>query len=400
MPNTKVRSYPNLLLITPGTMNGVGGGSVLFKTLLQNISTNQLCWAAVGGWTKEIPAWMKDRDRIICVSPWFHRYVRYFAQRIPILRNLWSWYVFRWFPAQAVKKIARFAKEEYVEKIWVHATGQTIPVAVKLRKMLGLPVHVNIQDDIYGHSASDGEWIRREFGELLKSCTTCDVTSDSMKEYYVEKYDACHNAHVFWNGCVLGETPPSPELKRNIKNITYTGNIWCPDTVRILLSALKILNVDRSAENQIRLKIYSQRLKWHFNLNQSNINYCGVLKPEEVVTVVQADGLMYVPMSFLPEKEILCRTSLPGKMLTYMQAQVPLFAHGPEYASNVRFVGSRGIGMVCTSMDPAEVAKAILRYEHDYDSRVEASRRCRELCENDFNPEHVWERFRKVLFAI
>jgi len=388
-----------LLLITAGTMNYTTGGSVMYRNILQHIPPEQLYWAVAGGWSKRIPPWMEKYERCVCSSLLLHRYVFGLVRRILfhhlLLHRIWFWYAYRWFPMRAAKKISKFAQQQQVTKIWVHATGPAIGVAVRLQKMLGLPIHVDVQDDIDGHiGPKEGNWLREDFLELLQNATTCNVTTSSMKEYYIQKYNACKDALVFWNGGIFGSIPPSPQLRKSIRIIGLAGNIWCPDAVNILLSTLNLLNAERDTKNIVKLRVYSTRIK----IKHPYLEFKGLVGPTQIVSVLQECDLLYVPMSFLSRYKVLCRTSLPGKILTYIQAQIPIVAHGPEYASNVKFTREHSIGLASTTMSPAILAKDIEQYEHDYNSRIEASRRSRELCQTKFSPEQIWQWFQKVLF--
>lgn len=388
-----------ILLITAGTMDYISGGTVMYRKLLEHIPTKQLCWAIAGGWSKKIPSWMSDREYLLCYSPLFNRLIYGLIRRIAfhrlVLHHIWFWYAYRWFPKQTAKKICKFARQQGVSKIWVHATGPTIGVAARLRRMLELPIHVNVQDDIDGTVGTrEGNWLRKDFTELLQNATTCDVTCPSMKEYYIRNYNACQDALVFWNGSIFGDLPSLPHVNRNIRVIGIAGYIWSTDTVNICLAALNLLNEKRGSDRFIKLRVYSNRIR----IKHSCLQYEGLLDPQNIISALQECDLLYVPMSFLPRYEVLCSTSLPGKMLSYMQAQVPLLAHGPEYASNIRFVREHGVGIVSTSTDPKALAMAIEKYERNFDLRIKASQRCRELSQTKFDPDRVWQRFQRVLF--
>ena len=396
--DTRMRIYPKLLFITANTMFHIRGSSLLFKTLLKNIPDDRLCWAVAGGWSRKIPSWMQNRARCVCTSFLLHRNFARLARQVKPFRFLWCWYAYRWFPARAAKKIVRFAYQQGIEKLWVQANGLVIPVAVRLKKFLNLPLHLSIHDDIATQLPDTRvNWLRSDFEELLHGAASYDVISDFMCEYYKDKYDTSRKVEVILIG---DDTPiPSPPLIRpRINKIGYAGSIVASDCMKILLAALAILNDSRIKVNQIKLKVISSRFPKHLGSNTQYISYAGALRNIQIDRVLQDCDLLYVPMSFLVEREIFCRTSLPSKILTYMQAQIPLLAHGPTYASNINFVAKYDIGMTSTAIDPEVLAQEILEYENNSKARIKASQRCRFLSKHEFNPEKVWERLRRILF--
>ncbi|UCD37168.1 MAG: glycosyltransferase [Fidelibacterota bacterium] len=391
---------PRILLITSATMTEVNGGTVLLRGLIKNIPNDKLCWAVVGGDSRRIPGWMQGYRRVIFPSIIFNRIIQALARRLPIAR-LWGWVQFRLYPWRVISKILAFLQEEQVEKLWVVASGQAIPVAERLHRQTGLPVHVTVHDDIEGHSSpAQAALLRDDFQRLLQAATTSDLTSTSMQAYYEERYSAPRNPLVFWNGFFMGEVLPPPELRQRVRSIGYAGNIWSPDNFRILLKALELMNKDRKPEDAIRIEVFSERLQKHFGLTSPYLIYHGLVEPEKIAGRLRKCDLLYVPMSFLTGKAILARTSLPGKIQSYMKVQVPILAHGPEYATHIGFVRDYQVGLTSTSQDPGIVAAELLGYEAAYDQRMAASQRSRELSLGEFSPEVAWDRFKAVLYRI
>jgi len=391
---------PKILLITPSSMSSVTGGTVLLQGLLEHIPPDRLCWAAVGGDRPRIPSWMERYRRVIFPSIIFNRIIQALARRLPLGR-LWGWVQFRLYPWRVIPKILAFIQEEQVEKLWVVASGQAIPVAARLHQQTGLPIHVTVHDDIEGHSSpAQAALLRDDFQRLLKAATTSDLTSTSMQAYYEDRHGAPRDPLIFGNGFFMGEVPPPPELRRRVRSIGYAGNIWSPDNFRILLRALDLVNKDRKPEDAIMIEVFSERLQKHFGLTSPYLIYRGLVEPEKIAERLRECDLLYVPMSFLPGKAILARTSLPGKIQSYMKVQMPILAHGPEYATHIGFVRDHQVGLTSTSQDPGVVAAELLGYEAAYDQRTAASRKSRELSLGEFSPEAAWARFKAVLYRI
>lgn len=395
-----VTRVPRILLITSSTMTEVNGGTVLLQGLVEHISHDRLCWAVVGGDSRRIPRWMQGYRRVIFPSIIFNRIIQAAARRLPLTR-LWWWILYQLYPRLIVPRIISLVRDERIEKLWVVAHSQAISVAVQLLRQTGLPIHVTVHDDIEGHnSAAQAAVLREDFRRLLTQATTSDLTSTSMKTYYEDLYGAPRDPLIFGNGFFMGEVPPPPELRRRLRLVGYAGNIWSPDNFRILLQALDLVNKDRKPEDAIRIEVFSERFQKHFGLTSPYLIYRGLVEPEKITERLRKCDLLYVPMSFLPKKAILARTSLPGKIQSYMKVQVPILAHGPEYATHIGFVQEHQVGLTSTSQNPDVLAAELLRYEEAYEQRTAASRKSRELSLGEFSPQAAWNRFKAVLYQI
>ena len=166
--------------------------------------------------------------------------------------------------------------------------------------------------------------------------------------------------------------------------------------MRVLLGALERLNQRRAAAERIAVEAFLANAPSQFREHNA-VKYRGLLPTASLTAALQECDLLYVPMSFLPRYEVLCRTSMAGKAVHYMQAQVPLLAHGPSYATNVTLVSSWGIGLATTTPDPSVLAEQLTAYERDVPARRAASARCREVFEAEYSPLAVWRRMERLL---
>ena len=369
---------------------------MLFRALLPFVPNGRLVWAVAGGANRTVPSWMEGVPRCVQASAVFERHVAGLARRSP-LRRLWWWWAFRRFPTLAARRIARFATTEGVDRMWVHAGWSGIPTAVQLHRLTGLPMHVSVQDDVSGHVAPrEGAFLRLAFEELLSRASTIDVISAPMKEYYQSRYGLTREPAIIWTGGDGGPTRPPPPMAHKVRRIGYAGNLWATDAMGVLVDAIERLNDVRDHRDKIVVVIHGARRPPAF-AGSSAVEYRGSVTPEELTRELQTCDLLYVPMSFLPRYELLSRTSLPGKLVHYMQAQVPILAHGPDYAANVRFVRERRVGFASTTQDPHQLADAITSIEADVQLRISMSRTCRHLFETEFSPQATWNRLSQLL---
>src|SRR6266496_1521936 len=339
---------------------------------------------------------MEGVPRCVQVSAVFERRIAGFARRSP-LRRLWWWSAFRWFPTVAARQIARFAVAQGVDRVWVHAGASGIPTAVELHRLTGLPMHVSVQDDVSGHvGPREGALLRQAFEELLRRASTVDVISAPMKEHYQSRYTLQLEPVIVWTGGDGGPTQPPPPIAPKVRRIGYAGNLWASDAMRVLVDAVGRLNEVRDKQDRIVVVIHAARRPSGFG-GSSAVEYRGLVSPEELTRELRRCDLLYAPMSFLPRYELLSRTSIPAKMVHYMQAQIPILAHGPDYAANVRFVRERRAGFASTTQDSHELADAIVAIERDVPLRLSMSHTSRELFETEFSPGAVWSHLSRLL---
>jgi hypothetical protein len=79
-------------------------------------------------------------------------------------------------------------------------------------------------------------------------------------------------------------------------------------------------------------------------------------------------------------------TSFPGKIATYLQADIPIIAHAPATASNHRFVVENEVGIGIDSLDPELIAARILQYEVAPELRRSHARNCKRALKKWFDP--------------
>jgi len=388
-----------ILLITHNTMTTVTGGTILIRNLVKRIPTENLVWAAVAGSDPQVPDWMSRFEKITFQSWTFTYLLSAFARRTFFGRVLWWWH-YRLHANRVGLKIESWMATKRIDKIWLLAAGAAIPVSATLCRKTGLPFHITVHDDIEGHnSASEADILGDDFKYLLENASTSDLTSTSMWEYYQNKYQAPLSPLLFWNGFVDGEIPPAPVINKQIRTIGYAGNIWSPDNFHCLADALASLNAKREVDNQISIVVFSDKLRKHLFLTSPLIKYEGFVEPDKISAKLQKCDLLYAPMGFKSKHEVLARTSLPGKILSYMKAQIPILSHGPTFATNIDFVNTHRVGLSITTQDKDVVASEILRYEQDYESRVVASKMSRELSLSEFSPSTAWMKFEQTLFS-
>jgi hypothetical protein len=79
-------------------------------------------------------------------------------------------------------------------------------------------------------------------------------------------------------------------------------------------------------------------------------------------------------------------TSFPGKIATYLQADLPILAHAPASATNYRFVLENDVGIGIDTLDPERIAEQILSYDAASELRQRHAGNCYDVLRKKFDP--------------
>jgi glycosyltransferase involved in cell wall biosynthesis len=382
-----------LLLLTPNTMNHLTGGTILFRSFVERLSPDELWWGVAGGSDPTIPSWMDGFKREVFTSLLFSRPLRGLGRKTPAGR-VWRRLVYEHMSSAASRRLATFVERERIDAMWVLANGPSIPVAVRLQELSGMPMHVSVQDDIDGQLARpEADALRPSFRRLLIRARSIDVTSDGMLKYYDELYGVGAKSVVVYPNAREAHLAP-PGIRDRVRRIGYAGILWASDAFESLLRALDRVNARR--EHAITLVAYGQ-LHPQTLAKRRWVDFRGTAPPDKMTGLLQDCDLLYVPMSFDARQEILSRTSMPAKLFSYVRAQVPLLAHGPTFATNVDFVRNKGVGWAISTTDPDEIAETIERADADQTARRAAAERCADLVRGELDSDKNWNRLAAAL---
>jgi len=337
-----------VLFITPDSLKSVNGGSVLFREVLRSFKPGFIRWFNCS----ESPE-KTILDYIFYNSNYYNSFFfrlyflnalsrRFWLIGIPffsIKYKLISYFCYK----KAVKTIVN----EKVNHLWIYAYHFSIPVCRKIHQKLNIQFHLSVQDDIHTHlPAFESMMLEKDFRYLFENASSFDFVSEEMEKYYREKYNF-KGAAMTLMMCQRTESS-LPKTAAEISKIGFAGNIWCIENFIILLEALEELDYKYSI--LIKLDIFTNgNPVRHFEKFKKYINIYPAIKYEDLILKLQQCDLLYLPMSFMPEKGVTSITSFPSKLLLYMNSAVPVFNHSPEYAASHKFVIKNMIGISVTS---------------------------------------------------
>lgn len=342
-------SIPRTLLITHypvGTRNG---------------STQQL--KPILGRYQDRIVWYSTKPPITAVSPpvpYQHGRLLTRPSRRPFshLRNYLNWFVYAY---KLGFDAARFGRANEVEVVWAGLSLEAVIAARVAAAMQRIPLAAYIPDDspsLLKINKNIPEWIIRrfieEFDRSMKTAKIIAVISDYMAEMYSVAYrKEC--VTLFLGVESRMDLPTTAAINPNEFRIGSIGSIVSSENWNILLDAVRLINSNNSTQKVTVLHIGETRQ----NANTAGVEVTGWIEGDDFYKNLSRFDLGYLSLWFEPEYKILAQTSLPTKIHSFIAAQKPLIAFGPEYSSIVKFVNDHQCGIACAQRDISSLAQVI-----------------------------------------
>ena len=360
-----------ILLITYHPLLAINGGTYFYKAIIESIPKDKLLWIGTGAPTQKRPSWMKGFQSYIFSSFIFKRMWLRLFNRFPgrIINTVLLYCFYSRFTAH---RILRIIEAENIGVIWIESVKQTIVIGEFLSKHTSVPIHLSVNDD-YGANSS---WIERKlilessFKYLLERVKSADFISTAMVDYYKKTQVYVRNNYkIFWIGNEIKRLEP-PLIQKPLRKIILFGSAHGTQTVESFCSVIDELN---SEGQEIVLNIYSGHNYSKLSNKYKSVHFMGNLCLDELVATIRSHDMVYVPFPFEKKHKVLSSTSMPSKMLLALQCQIPILAHGPKYASNIKFVNEYEVGSSINTNEHSLIKK--LYSNISYNDRKSASRK-------------------------
>lgn len=390
-----------VLYISSSNHRVTTGGTVLLRSILEGVPPEKLVWVAYGVDQIKFRDWMLPYNRYIVRSLLFGRVFNKLFCIWPFSR-IGIFLKYFYFHKRGLAQILRIIAREKIEGIWIHAYGPTILLASALKELTGLRIHCSIQDDVGAHLPySEASFLRPRLGKMFEVIDSCDLTSEGMCDYYKSMgFKIPNDIYISYSGLLKTITQKIPNIRRVITSIAFAGNIWCKDEVIDLCKALEMLNKSRLAQDAIYLDIYSGALPIGLSKKLPYLRYKGQFDERVLANILLESDLLFVPMSFSPDREIASRTSFPSKIVFYCSIGIPILGYAPPYATSTCFINEHGIGYTCYAKSVSDLACLISRIELDFIGRNQCSIKMSEASAGIFGWEKQRNEYHSRIFGL
>ncbi len=289
-----------------------------------------------------------------------------------------------------IDEAVRYATDQKVEQIWSPLAGPAmVHMARVVTERLKLPLIPIVWDPLEYVSESRGydritrQLIMEEFAATLSLSRCCGVASEGMKEILELRHELhCEvlinsiDRHLWvdrGSGCRNGE-----EFV-----IGFAGSIYAKTELQAVIDALT--SVGWKLEGKaIRLRIFGNAMSMDLHAlgKRCCIEFLGHRPTAEAVEELSKADLAYLPYWLQEKYSIPVRQSFPNKLATYLAAGCPVFYHGPEDSSPIRFMERYPVGVSCNSLQAEVILAALARIIADEPLR-ESIAQARKLALNE-----------------
>ena len=336
-----------IAFVQPFALHSPGGGSRVLRSLLQreHPPVLSLCTGML------TPTPSPDVEEIhLPTRPSFGRLeLTRFQSYLRILDGV--------FRSRFEARLRSVIQQRNIRLLHILAHAYELVPAYNVASQLNLPFFLTVHDDLEylsgGHPATDQ--MLATLAEAWRRAKGIFVISEEMGKEYAARYGQREYLTVT-DGIAAAAAAPLPRPARSLRvyfmglfHGRYRANF------RALLDALKTVR--------------QQRPDWEISVVCRCGSIFGELKRDDVpVTIlpfapeseVEKDmlsaDLLYQPLPFEADAVNLGRFSLSTKLVTYLGTGLPILYHGPSETAANKLLASHDAAVLCTSLDPAEIA--------------------------------------------
>jgi len=369
LPRSVPGSVPRLLLLTRTPPGYAGVGGVFLKDLWEAYPSGGIhCFTlARSRWHVPPPEVLKA-GHAWAPAPWSPATRRLGPLGTALGVALRGWRRGLVLP-RLIHRVTSFATERRVDAVWAALNDpSTIRLAAPVAERLRVPLLPTVWDppeaiaDKVGLDALSRRSLLRAFDRTLRRAERCGVASENMAAEYRGRYGV--ETVVLIHGV-------RPELRRPAAHrpvtgheltLGFAGTVYAREEWVALLSALDDVGWE-VAGRQVRIRVLGHGAD--FLSHRENVELFGWQPLEEVLRILAATDLLYLPYWLDPSYEVSTRLCFPNKLTTYLAAGRPVFFHGPQSSSPAEFFTRYPAGVSCHSRTPEEILAAIQRIVED-----------------------------------
>jgi hypothetical protein len=176
--------------------------------------------------------------------------------------------------------------------------------------------------------------------------------------------------------------------------IAFIGTMYARENWDCLFAALDSLNWQLKGK-PVEILIMASTVEF-FNIKSSiNVRILGYRSIADQLDAISCANVAYLPYWFRPENEDSARYSHPNKLSIYLAACLPVLFHGPCYSSIPSTDTLNGIGPICYSLDPNELASCLSKFTEESVERF--IKHIVHLREQEFTAHIFRERFTSMI---
>jgi len=261
------------------------------------------------------------------------------------------------------------ARRRGAQALWIVMHNAAVPIAARLVREAGMPVHLTVHDDPAFANALRSKrylalvpWIERAFRSAMIGATSVDVIGRGMAERYRARYGVESSiVHRALAGPVADAGPY--DAGRLGLRVGVLGSTYAYGQLPILAAAVALAAGRLGVPGRVAIvgRSYGDRLKADVaGRVDVEVEVTGHVAEPEAVALLRDCFALYLNYPFGRRGAVLRQTSFPTKLSTYVQAARPLLLHVPADSSVMPLVGPDGYATAWDSLDPGRGADALV----------------------------------------
>lgn len=346
-----------------------------------------------------IPSEYKCQNRSYCFLPKTISVFRNITRKLNIIVRWVSQLTEKVIINQAVK----LGRKNKIDKILAIIQDEPIIMtAHKIAEILDVPILTQVWDDPTWsinlvNKSINSKISLKKFDQLISSSKACATASTDMAQSYNMKYGVKTYT-------LLGSLPSKlihkPLTKINsIKGkilIGYAGQLYAKNEWDSFLQALDSLNW-RINGKEVEIWLFGNFK--NLNFGQRPIINMGYLSQPQVIDKLSKCSFCYLPYWFSDDYRIIAKTSFPSKLSTYLASGVPVFYHGPLYASVCKFLIRYNAAKICDSMETYGIHKCISELMGNKNQYITYARNGFQACKTHLSMKSFKSEFIKFIYT-
>jgi len=385
----------NILFIGDGYPFGQNAGSILYKRIMEVYGIKNFCYFGIGSRdNKKWPVAFKDMPKTkVSLRLWPQIRGLKYLKKIPLIEELYYFIkipLIQW-------KVNKFARKNEIEIIFILLRADVLGVANKINTGNKLKYLGYISDTVEAEYGDKNIIYRYKYAQYYKAIGKADAiytASEAMDNYIKTNFNK-KTAILrlgYENNCRNRSLIKT--TKKEIK-IFFAGSVYAKSEFGIFIEALKKLIEIKRDFNIILITATNYKVK--SNHGGINIKELGWLDEKELISIMKASHIGYVPYKFDEKNRHQMSLAFPSKIGFYLSTGLPVFFHGPDYSSFMQFFEKYKCGVHCTSMDVDVIARQIEQVLFNEEVFSKIIKETRKAFENEFSLQVLEHNFRKLI---
>lgn len=263
---------------------------------------------------------------------------------------------------EIASKLILFIQREHIDKIWVTLSSPEIIMLISdIGKKTGVKIYTTIWDVpeyLLQNLHVDpvlSNIIMDKFEVVLNDSYKVSVIEEGMRDYLNEKIRS--KSIIVRNGVDYPFIDTVNKRNNSSIRIVFAGSIYAKKEWNSLVESLK--KCDFKINGKLVELVCIGKIPRYGIKKDSRIDFKGFMSNEDVLTILSSCDIGYVPYWFSKNKNIVVKTSFPGKIASYVAASLKILFHGPEISSVRHYIDSCQFGICCHTLNSPDMIRAI-----------------------------------------